>query len=335
MADMDYGAIIGMIGQMAGAAAGRAASQMDQDKAMALIQSAMDEFGKIDVPSLQKLLLSKAPDTELSKIKDDPAYRAQQMSADSQLNDVINSGGLTLADKAALNAIQAKVQRGESAGRHAIEGQMAARGTLDSGAQLAMSLANQQNSANSQAEAGERTAGAAQARAYAAIQQRAQNAGQGLDRSYRQQSNAASAQDAINQGNNAIANTAARYNAGLPQQDFTNKLNLANAKAQPGYTMAGWHAGQAKDTQQFGERMGKLGGKAVGAYVNGNNNGANNTPDFEQGFGPGGSSSGTDDNFTAFPGSSSDGLSGAPTRGGSIIVGYTEDGQPIYGHRKA
>lgn len=60
-----------------------------------------------------------------------------------------------------------------------------------------------------------------------------------------------------------------------------------------------------------------------------------NTPSFDSGFGSGGSSGGTDDNFTAFPGSSSDGLSGAPTRGGSIIVGYTEDGQPIYGHRKA
>src|SRR3990167_11464626 len=112
---------IPLIGQLAGAAAGEAASGMDRAEAMRLIKSVADEYGNIDVPKLQQLLLERAPNTQLAGVKDDPAYRAQQNAADAQLNDVINSGGLTLADRAALNQVRGKGARSESAGRRAIE----------------------------------------------------------------------------------------------------------------------------------------------------------------------------------------------------------------------
>lgn len=290
-----------LIGQLAGAAAGEAASSMDKAQVLELIKSVRDEYGKIDVPKLQQLLLQKQGPSHLNGIKDDPTYRAQQSAADAQNNDIIATGGLTLADKAALNAIRAKIARTESAGRHSIEQGMAARGALDSGAQLAMQLQGNQQAAEEANAAGAQTAGAAQARAFQAIRDRAANAGAGLDRDYRKQSDAARANDAIEAGNVAIANTAARYNASIPQQDFDNKLKLAGAKAQPTYAVAGAHAANAKDTQQMWQTAGNAAGSAAGE--------------------------GYQQYKAAQQAPASQGLTGQPTR---QVIGHRLDGSPIY-----
>lgn len=338
---MDWAALIA---QIAGGAAGQAASQMDKDTAMALIKSVTDEYGKIDVPQLQQLVLQQQKGTGLAGIKDDPTYRGQQNAADAQLNDVVNSGGLTLADKTALNAIRAKTSRSESAGRHAIESGMAARGSLDSGAQLAMELQGNQQAAETENAAGASTAAQAQQRAYAAIQQRAANAGAGLDRSYNQKANAARAQDAINAGNAAIANTAAKYNAGIPQQNFNNSMALAGAKAQPAYALAGAHAANAKDTQQYAQGVGntvaagfnKAGSSGAGQGAAGNYSGSDqnlpNANTVDNSF-----ANANNGGFNAYPGSSSDALSGSSTRPARVktVIGEDDDGNPIYGYPRA
>jgi YD repeat-containing protein len=326
---------VGLVTQIAGNAAGQIASSMDKDEAMRLIKASVDEYGKINVPKLQQLFLQQNGPSAFEKIHDDPQYRAQQAAADAQLNDVINSGGLTLADKAALNRIRNRTSRTASAGRHAIEQGMAARGTLDSGSQLAMELAGNQDAAQAAAEAGEQTAGAAQARLFAAIRERASQAGQGLDRSYRQQADAARAKDAIAAGNTAIANVGKMYNANLPQQDFNNQMALAGAKVGPTNALAGAHAAQAKDTQQQWNALGNIGAaaanKAGSSTANtGDFSGSNlNTPspDGEGGFG----SEPTD--WNAYPGGSSDALSGASTKRQKELVGYDDEGKPIYGYR--
>lgn len=269
---MDLGSVMAvatqLISELGGQAAGSAAASLDKDTVMKLIQGVMDEYGRINVPKLKELLLAKQKDTQLAGVKDDPQYRAQQSSADASLNDIIQGGGLTLADRAALNSIQAKAARNASAANAGVANQMAARGTLDSGAQLGMELANNQNSAELASQAGESAAGQAQARAYAAIQERARQAGAGLDRTYRQNANAATAQDSINRYNSDIANTAAKYNSSIPQADFNNQLTLANAKAQPAYNLASVYAGNAIQKQQQGNAAGAAVGQAVGAFAN-------------------------------------------------------------------
>ena len=336
---MDY---VALISQIAGSAAGQAASQMDKDQVMALIKSVSDDYGKIDVPKLQTLIGQQQGKTNLAAIKDDPTYRGQQNAADAQLNDVINSGGQTLSDAAALNAIRNKISRTASAGRNAITNGMAARGTLDSGATLAAELSNNQNAAQLANDAGEQAAGAADARHYQAIKDRAALAGQGLDRSYAQQANAARAQDEINRGNIAIANTTAMHNAALPQQDFQNQMSLAGAKAAPAYALAGAHAAQAQNTQDQFNKLGAIG--AAGANKAGSS--SNNTGN------AGGSSPDEWNQYTSPPpstqasssepgtpswdsGSSSDALSSASTKPArqKEIVGYDDNGAPIWGYR--
>ncbi len=234
-----------LIAQVLGSAAGEAASRMDKEEAMRLIRSVSDEFGKINLPQLQKV-----PESKLNGIKDDPTYRSHQNAADAQLNDVINSGGATLAGRAALNSLRNKLGRGEAAGRASIERNMQARGALDSGNTLAMQLQGNQQAAQLASEEGDRMAGMMQARVDRAIRERGQQAGQGLDRTYRQESDKARANDAIAAGNAAISNAAAQWNARLPQQNFENQMRLTSAKADPMYTLSDAHKAQAKDTSQ-------------------------------------------------------------------------------------
>ncbi len=313
---------IGMVAQLAGTAAGQAASQMDRDEAMRLIKASTDAYGKIQVPKLKELFLSQQGKTGLAGIKDDPRYRDQQNAADSQLNDIISHGGLTLADKAALNAIRNRTARTESAGRNAILGGMAARGTLDSGAQLAAQLQGNQQSANELASADEATAGQAQARAFEAIRERARNAGQGLDRDYRQKSDAARAQDAINAGNTAILNTAAKYNSGLPQQNFHNELDLAGAQSGANSRLAAATAGRAKDTQDLWQGVGNVAGAGAKAYGSSGSNGAGfppPTPALEPE---------SPDQWNSYPGSS-DALTSRSTRDDEEDILRDSQGRPI------
>ncbi len=319
--------LIAALAAIAGQQVAAQAAQMDKARALRLVQQSVDEFGNINIPKLKELVLSTLPPSELAKIKDDPQYRAQQLAADANLNDVINSGGLTISDRATLNQILQRTSRSESAGRHAIENQQAARGTLDSGNQLAMQLQNQQQSAQGAAMAGEQTAGMAQDRLYRAIQERAQLAGQGLDRDYRQQSDLARAQDAINRGNIDIQNTAAKYNAGLPQQNFQNQLASAGSKVMPNNMAAGLYAGNAADTIGNANSAGKLGMAAAGMAQNTYDNWLKSQ---NQGSSP--DEWGNPYSPTGY-GNTNQGMSGASTKG--VLLGYDENGKPIYGARKA
>ena len=106
-------------------------------------------------------------------------------------------------------------------------------------------------------------------------------------------------------GNVAIANTAARFNANIPQQDFENKMQLANAKAQPTYAVAGAHAAKAKDTQQMWNTAGNAAGQAASQGYQ-QYKAANQAP---------------------APGAQSQEMTGQPTR---QVIGHRLDGTPIY-----
>lgn len=331
---MDFGAIIGLVTQLAGSFAGHAMSQMDRNAAMGLIQQSVDAYGRIQLPKLKELILSQQAKTGLSDIKDDPKYRDQQNAADAQLGDIVDSGGLTLSDKAALNAIRNRTARTESAGRNAITNEMAARGSLDSGSQLAAQLHGNQQSANSLGAADEATAGQAQARAFQAIKERAALAGQGLDRSYKEQSDAARAQDAINAGNTAIMNTAARYNAAIPQQNFDNQMSLVNAQNGARNGQAAVIAGRAKDTQDEFNQYGNMAASALKNIKFNNNVGTSLSADSNDYAGRGSASDlsmgQTDDELQ---GDSTKPLGARTATGtdGRTVIGFDAQGRPIYG----
>lgn len=263
---MDWASLIGMVAQVGGAALGSAVSSMDRAKALELIQGAYDAAGNLDVPRLQKLVANEIGPSAYNSIKEDPEFRSQQAQSDAALKDVVDSGGLTLADKAALNVIRNKISRTESSGRQAIEADMARRGTLDSGAQLAMQLVNNQNAGQQANEAGEFTAGQAQRRALDALQQRWSNANTAGNQDYQRQSQRAQANDAIARANADILNTNAQRNQQLPAQQYQMQLGKLNTVNGAGGNLAGAYGQQAANTQDLYAGVGKGVGQAASAY---------------------------------------------------------------------
>lgn len=324
----------------------------DSAQVMNLLKQAADQFGNIDLPKLEQLTLQAIPPTALAEIRQNPQYKAEQAAADSQLNDVINSGGLTLSDKAALDAIRTKSARATGAANNAVTEGMAARGTLDSGASLAAQLANNQSAEANQSSVDEATAGQAQQRALQAILQRGQNATNNASIDWQEQAQVAAAKDAIAKGNTGIANAAATYNAVLPQQNFQNQMTLAQGKSNALTGLAGAYGAEAKDQAQLDINNDVSNGIKSVASVEG-------APQAASGINPGTSNASTTSQpvsgaTTANPMASStsqaeQGASTADTGGGGVsagpsggtaddsnyqLAGYDVSGTPIYHKRK-
>lgn len=206
-------------------------SNGEHEKARRLLERAQAQFGDIALPQLKEIVAEQLGPSAFEQITQDPKLRQAEYDSLNSLKDMADSGGFTLEDKANLNRVQNQVARNESAGRGAIAEQFAARGQLGSGAQLAMSLANQQNAAQQAGESGLQVAADARKRAFEAIQARARQAAGMDEKDYNKQSNLASARDRIAAANANARTDASRYNNGIKQQQFGNQVALAQGKA--------------------------------------------------------------------------------------------------------
>lgn len=176
----------------------------------------------------------------------------------------ISQSGLTEGDKAVAREIQRQTSSSDMARRKSILNDMAQRGVLGSGAELAAQLQGLQESQESQAEANDRLMKEAQARQLQALSQSGQLAGQMRGQEFGEGSARAEASDAIkrfnlqnqqrvmdtNVGNRnqaqqfnlankqriadtnvGLKNAQQQSNKSLLQQQFQNQMQLANARA--------------------------------------------------------------------------------------------------------
>lgn len=263
-------AAISAVAAIAGAAIGAAASSAEREQQEKWLQEATDAYGNIDIPKFHELIVRDVPPTELARIQTDPKFKEATFAADDALRIMAEKGGLTLGDKAALTSIRNKIAQSESAGRLAIEDQMAARGQLGSGAQLAMQLQNQQGAAQRASDEGAQMAGAAEARAYQAVLDRARNAQTGQAQEWNQAAQVASAQDAINKQNQQMSYNTQFANNAQAQQNFQNQIELARGRSGRADTMANYHANQGSNIQQSWNQgaagIGNVAGAAYSAY---------------------------------------------------------------------
>lgn len=221
----------------------------------------------------------KLGDTNLSGISTDPQYQTAQLNALNKLSEIGSSGGQTLTDKANLEKTLGGIDADQRGRREAILQGAQSRGGYGSGQSLVAQLMAQQEGGQAARQAGLSSQATAQDRALQAIQG-AGTLGTNLrDQAYNEKAKAASAQDQINQwnaqnsqavgntnvgtansaaqynltnaqnlsnSNTDIANKQETYNKGLQQQNFTNQLNIAQAKANA-------RAGQASNAIQGGK----------------------------------------------------------------------------------
>ncbi len=256
---MDYGALLQLFTQ----AMGKMKSDEQTAQGNNYLLENLDRLSRLQLPDLQEISAQQLGPSEAGNVHADPEAKARQMKSLAALDRIINGGGHTLEDDAAWNDFAAKQAQAASGNRKAITNAMAARGTLDSGNQLASLLSGAQSDAQASSSFSANRAAMAQKRALEAILQSGNLAGQMRNQSFNEDFTAAQARDLINRYNTDALSRAQYHNAGLPQQNFQNQLSKINGQNNASGTLATNSARQADRTDAF---YGGMGVAANNAY---------------------------------------------------------------------
>ncbi len=262
MADGGYGDLIAA----GGGVLGDIFAGVDRSLQQSMLRQALDEFGNIDLPKLEQIVAETLGPSQLAGVHTDPEYIADQKASLAELRRIAQTGGMTLTDKADQNEAMGASARQARAGQARIREDMAFRGGGGGGQELAMNLQNQQASTQRTHDTGLRTAAEAQRRRLDAIIKGGQLAGDVRQQDYGEKARAAEAQDMINRLSWDARNKARYYNAGLPQQNFDNRLRKASGKAGQLNVMAGNAGESAQRTANTWTNLGQAGAEAADAY---------------------------------------------------------------------
>lgn len=152
-------------------------------------------------------------DSRMNDIQMDPRLRENQLAALAGLQEVVEGGGLTAQDQAALNRIQNQNARAEQGRRGAILQSMASRGMGGSGMELMAQLQSSQAASDRQAQEGLDVAALAAERKLAAIQALGSQSGSLRGQDFGEAERIAAAQDAIDRFNTASVNQNNQFNS--------------------------------------------------------------------------------------------------------------------------
>lgn len=179
----------------------------DRAHAEEILNAARDEFGRIDPAKLRALV---SQDTQI-----DPQADAAQRDSLNRMGQEVESGGMGLQDRAALNEALGESGRQDRAQRAATVRDFG-RGSSQG---LLATLVGQQGAAQNANRAGLDAAGQAQQRYWQAVRDRGTAAGNIADR-----------RSAIDRWNGSQRMQAAQGNNANAQQQFSNELDLTRAK---------------------------------------------------------------------------------------------------------
>jgi len=187
----------------------------------------------------------------------------QQQDALAQMAE-ISEGGYSEGDKAGMREIKNEINQNARARQKSILNEMAQRGVLGSGMELAAQLKGEQQSIDSEASASNRAIQQAQARSLQAIGQSGSMASQLRSQDVGEQTNIARAKDAINRFNTANRQSVAGQNVGTRNQAQAANLATQQATADANVGMRNQEELRQKGLiqQQFQNQMEKASGQA-------------------------------------------------------------------------
>lgn len=280
--------------------------------------SIQSEQGQIvgEYNPLLEQLLSLQP-SAMEGIDVSPEYKDLQLQALRKMAGV-GEDGLDEGDEAAFRQMQRKIAGEAQAQQAAILNNMAQRGTLGSGMELAARLQGSQAAMDRLSSSGDQLTQDARSRALQALSQTGSMAGSLRGQDFEEQERIARAKDAINQfnvqnqqqlqGRNIseqnraqLANLQARqamananmqlrnqdqmFNKGLLQQDYQNRLQKlggqTGAQTQIGNAQAGMHGANAQMWSGIGSSLGNV-ATAFGSAAQANANAAANRESAER-----------------------------------------------------
>jgi hypothetical protein len=246
---------------LGGMAAGSAQEKAAQRAENIASESAAEQQRRIDAikdPELKKIVLEnpelvdqltpeQLDDSKMKDIQLDPRLQEARMGA---LQSLMQKGeeGLTAQDKAQYEEMLMGADAQEKARQDTILSQMAQRGALDSGAQLASQLASSQGSASNARKAALQMAADSAAQRASAQSQAGQMAGQMQSQDFARQAQAAQARDAIAKFNAANRQDVGRQN--LQARQTLENLRASNVNREQSLE-------NVRQQQIYGNKMGR------------------------------------------------------------------------------
>ncbi len=232
------GAALGPWGALAGAVIGAGAGfagwwiqDAAEDERQRITKEAQRKYGEVTAQTLAEAAKDVLGPTKLAEIHANPEYRQAQNEALAEYKRIADSGGMTIEQQAGFNDVLARSSQQASQTRRAALQRMQERGLNTSGAETALAAAGEQSGANAANHAGVQMLGEAQRNALSALGSRAQLAGNMGKEDYDRQSDAAKAQDVINQLNWGNRANIRGMQQGAAAQQYGFATGNANAVA--------------------------------------------------------------------------------------------------------
>lgn len=256
-------ALVAALASLAGAIVGAVSEANKEAYAKSLMDRASKRYGSITLPNLQSILAEDIGPSKAAQIVADPSLKAMQQKALDKMQQSVDDGGMTLEDRAMQADALNSVARQDKASRGAINNQMQARGTADSGTALAMSLENTQQAADRGGDIGLKTAANAQRRYLDSILNAGKMASDMRGQDYTERSAAAHAEDEMNKYNAGKRRQAAEYANNQRQQNYDNQMGLYGAQNGQDYKGVDRADRQGKEAAQSAAGWGAAAGEGV------------------------------------------------------------------------
>lgn len=251
-----------VIGSIFGAVVGAmesATSQEDAENKMREIATAYN----VPLPALQQMVAEQLGPSKQQDVYADPNAIAAQTGALGALQDISDSGGMTLEDKVNNNMLQRDAAQRAMAQRQSIVNVLRRGGQAPGAVSAALQLGAARDQQETGALAAAKTGADARRRAIEATLERGRLGGQMRQQGFSEGSTRARAADQIAAYNAQAKERAQRYNLGLPQQNFENYMQRAAGQVGANTTAANFSNNNAArirgSASDFGTAIGTAG----------------------------------------------------------------------------
>ena len=244
----------------------------DEEQKRALQMEAQQIYDNLSPPELERMQAATVGESAMSGIPEDFGNRAGRNLALQQMIDMGSQGGMDPGSMLAVEQARRAAGQQEMQGRGAVRQEMQRRG-LGGAGEASMQLQAQQAGADRASMSDMQAASDARSRALQALATGGGMAAQAEGQDFERASRIAQSKDAFAQFNARQIQEANRYNAELGQQNFQNKLGVADRQHGARQTRAGQYETAAEKKRRLAGGVGQAGVGAIekaGGYYGGN-----------------------------------------------------------------
>lgn len=228
-----------------------------------MLEKQLANIEGIDLPDLPEISPEQLGESELGLLESDQALRGDQLQMLGDMRETIDAGGLSLSDKAALLEALGDASATGRRARLNVKADLGRRGGLDSGAQMMAGMQSASDVARDAGKAGLETAAMAERRKLQLMREYLAGTGALRGQDWAESTTTAGARDKRAEGNADRREKSNYYNAGLPQQNFANRMTKATGQQAPGNNLSAFYGNQAQGTRDFWGNMGAAAGTAA------------------------------------------------------------------------